>query len=184
MKALFSVFNVTALLLLLAAVAALQWVQRPAPKPEAPQYVLSERLPVEVPVYYATPEGRLASELRNVPVVQGDQNSQGVAEAAVKLWAQGPASDQLRPLVAEGMPAPRVWLRADNYFVDLPAQYKQLDYSVSGEYLMLCSLTRTLLEGNGLDVTFLVGGKNVTTLGQIDLRQPLTRQDCNTSSVQ
>lgn len=179
MKNLFSFFNVLAAALLAAAVLAVGWVNRPPPTPEAPNYVLSERLPVEVPVYYLDAGGqKLVSEKRNVPVVQGDQNAQGTAEAALTVWSQGPATEGLKAAVPSETPVPRVWLRGDNYFVSLPAEYRTLGYSVSGEYLMLCSITRTLLENQGLDVTFLVEGKNEATIGQVDLRQPLTRQDC------
>ncbi|MFC6617113.1 GerMN domain-containing protein [Deinococcus radiophilus] len=90
----------------------------------------------------------------------------------------GPAEGTLRPLVPADVPAPNVWLRSDNYFVSLPEAYRSLGYSVSAEHLMLCSITLTLLENDGLDVTFLVEGKNVSTIGHMDLRQPLTRQDC------
>lgn len=179
MKHLFSFFNVISAALLLLAFWAVGWVNRPPPTPEVPNYVLSERVPVEVPVYYpAKSGGKLTSEPRNVPVVQGDQNPQGIAEAAITVWSQGPKNTALGAAVPAVLPVPKVWLRGDNYFVDLPKEYRTLNSSVSGEYLMLCSLTRTLLEKQGLDVTFLVTGKNVTTLGAVDLRQPLTRQDC------
>ena len=179
MKNVFSFFNVLAAGVLALTVAAMSWVNRPPPTPEVPNYVLSERLPVEVPVYYLDAGGqKLVSEKRNVPVVQGDQNAQGTAEAALTVWSQGPSTAGLKAAVPAKLPVPRVWLRGDNYFVSLPAAYRDLGYSVSGEYLMLCSMTRTLLEKQGLDVTFLVEGKNVTTIGQVDLRQPLNRQDC------
>ncbi|WP_261663548.1 GerMN domain-containing protein [Deinococcus sp. Marseille-Q6407] len=179
MKNLFSFFNVLAFVLLVLSFAAITWVKRPPPAPEAPNYVLSERLPVEVPVYYLDASGqKLVSEKRKVPVVQGDKNPQGIADAALTIWSQGPAGEGLKPAVPTRLPAPRVWLRGDNYFVSLPPEYRNLGYSVSGEYLMFCSITRTLLESRGLDVTFLVGGQNVTTIGAMDLRQPLTKQDC------
>ena len=179
MKHLFSFFNVLSAILLALAVAAIGWVNRPPPTPEVPNYVLSERQPVEVQVYYLDPGGqKLVAEKRNVPVVQGDQNPQGIAEAALAVWNQGPSDGKLKSAVPADLPVPKVWLRSDNYFVSLPEEYRNLGYSVSGEYLMLCSVTRTLLEKQGLDVTFLVNGKNVPTIGHMDLRQPLTRQDC------
>lgn len=182
MRNLFSVFNVLAAALLAVALAALAWVNRPPPRPEVPSYVLSERLSVEVPVYYLAKDGQhLMSEPRNVPVVQGDQNVQGVAAAALTVWNQGPAGDSALPVVPAGLPAPSVWVRGDNYIVSLPKEYAELHPSASAEYLMLCSLTRTLLEKQGLDVTFLVAGENKPALGAIDLRQPLTAQDCKDS---
>ena len=48
----------------------------------------------------------------------------------------------------------------------------------SGERMLLCTVTRTLLELKGQDVTFLLGGKNVDTLGHLDLREAFTGQDC------
>ena len=176
---LFSFFNVLAAALVVAMLGVLGWVNRPPAAPKAPAYVLSERSPVEVQVYYLSAGGeKLVSEKRNVPVVQGDQNPQGVAEAALNVWNQGPTAPELKAAVPGDLPVPRVWLRGDNYFVSLPGEYRKLDYSVSGEYLMLCSITRTLLENRGLDVTFLVDNKDVTTIGHMDLRQPLSRQDC------
>ncbi|MDO4263797.1 MAG: sporulation/spore germination protein, partial [Deinococcus sp.] len=129
MRNAFSFFNVLAAALLVLAVAAMSWVNRPPPTPEVPNYVLSERLPVEVPVYYLDAGGqKLVSEKRNVPVVQGDQNAQGTAEAALTVWNQGPSTTGLKAAVPSGLPAPRVWLRGDNYFVSLPAEYRKLGY--------------------------------------------------------
>ena len=58
--------------------------------------------------------------------------------------------------------------------------YKAYNYGVSGERMLLCSLTRTLLEQRGKDVMFLLAGKNVgTLLGHADLHAPYAREDCS-----
>ena len=77
-----------------------------------------------------------------------------------------------------GTPSPKVYLRGQHYYVDLPEAYTKLRYGASGERMLLCTLTRTLIEQKGQDVTFLVAGQNVEALGRMDLTQPFTASDC------
>ena len=81
-------------------------------------------------------------------------------------------------MVPAGTAAPRVYYRSAHYYVDFPEAYGKLRYGTSGERMLLCTVTRTLLELKGQDVTFLLGGKNVDTLGHLDLREAFTGQDC------
>ncbi|MFC6590999.1 GerMN domain-containing protein [Deinococcus lacus] len=179
LRSLFSFFNVVALLLLAAAYFGLQWVSKPPQAAAAPHYSLSEREPVKFIVYF-TDSGvqELRPESRSVPVVAGESNLLGTAQAALTVWAAGPTQDGSVAVVPQGLPTPEVWMRGEHYYVSLPGAYRKIGYGVSGEHMMLCSLTRTLLEKNGLDVTFLVDRKNVETLGALDLREPFHRQDC------
>lgn len=178
LKRFFSLFNVLALLALLAAAYALQVVQRPPAPPPLPQLELAEVHPVKVKVYYSD---RLVQTVKGVErTVQVTDETPGVlAQAAVNTWASGTggASDVL-PVVPQGTPTPRVYVRGLHYYVDLPPAYTKLNYGTSGERMLICSLTRTLLEKRGTDVTFLLDGKNVATLGHLDLSDAYTRQDC------
>ncbi|MBB6017724.1 GerMN domain-containing protein [Deinococcus radiopugnans] len=173
----FSLFNVISAALLAAAVLAYQTVQKPPTPPEAPKLQLAERTAMKVQVYFTDPQVRsMKAETRTVQVTQS--NPRAVAQAALNVWAGGPNSSANLAVVPAGTAAPKVYLRGPHYYVDLPAAYAGLRYGPSGERMLLCTLTRTLLDTRGDDVTFVLNGEPVDTLGQIDLRNPFTRQDC------
>ena len=178
-RKLLSLFNVLALLVLLTAAFAFQYVQRPAPLPELPKLELTEVHPVKLKVYYTD---RQVQTLKGIDrtVNVAEETATALAQAATNAWAQGPGStvDDVLPVVPSGTPAPRIYVRGTHYYVDLPAAYGKLNYGTSGERVLLCSLTRTLLEKRGQDVTFLLDGKNIDTLGHLDLRDSFTRNDC------
>ncbi|CAM4427222.1 GerMN domain-containing protein [Deinococcus marmoris] len=176
-RRLFSLFNVICAALLAAAVLGFQAVQKPPALPEAPKLQLAERTAMKVQVYFTDPQVRaLKPETRTVQVTQS--NPRAVAQAALNIWATGPSSAANLAVVPAGTAAPKVYLRGTHYYVDLPAAYANLRYGASGERMLLCTLTRTLLDTRGDDVTFILNGQPVDTLGQIDLRNPFTRQDC------
>lgn len=176
---LFSAFNLFGFALLAVALMASAWVNKPAPPVKAPSYVLSERVPVAVKVHYLAADGSgLGAENRNIPVVQGSDNTLGVANAAIGLWAEGPHTAGLKPVLPKDAAKPQVWLRSDNFYVSLPMSYRKMGLSVVEEHYLVCSLARTLLDNGGLSVTFLLDNKNVAVLNHIDLRQPFVRQDC------
>jgi hypothetical protein len=176
-RRLFSLFNVLSAALLVVAALAVQAVQRPPTPPKAPTLQVAERTPMKVKVYFTDPQVQaLKAESRTVQVAQS--NPRAVAQAALNLWAAGPSASGLLPVVPGGKAAPKVYLRGPHYYVDLPAEYAALRYGTSGTRMLLCTLTRTLLETRGEDVTFVLDGQPVETLGQIDLREPFTRQDC------
>ncbi len=177
MKRLFSLFNVITLLLLGASVLALQAVQRPPETPEPPKLELTDREAVKGNVYFTDPQVRaLKMEVRTLQVTQKDVGT--LAQAALNVWAQGPNDKALIGVVPAGPPPPRVDYRGGPYFVDRGAADGQLKYGSSGERMLLCTITRTLLDLRGQDVTFLLAGKNTDTLGHLDLREPFTGQDC------
>lgn len=177
MKRVFSLFNVVTLVLLGASVLALQAVQQTADTPEAPKLELAQRKTLKVKVYFTDPQVQtLKSEARTVQVAQQDAGT--LAQAALNVWAGGPNDGDLLGLVPKGTAAPKVYLRSGHYYVDMPAAYGKLRYGTSGERMLLCSLTRTLLDLKGQDVTFLLDGKNIETLGHLDLREAFTGSDC------
>lgn len=177
MRRLFSLFNVVSLALLAAAAYAYQEVQRPPETPAPPRLELQEKRDRQVKVYFTdTQVQTLKPETRTVQVA--DENAGTLAQAAMNVWAAGPKSSGVLPVVPKGSEAPKVWRRGGHYYVNLPETYRDLRYGTSGERMLLCTLARTLLEQGGQDVTFLVGGKNTETLGHLDLREPYTRQDC------
>lgn len=178
LRRLFSLFNVLSLLALGAAAYAYQAVQRPPAKPPVPTLQLSELHPVKVGVYYT--DSQVQSLQRQERTVQATEETPGpLAQAALNIWAAGPsAAGNVIGVVPKGTPAPRVYVRGLHYYVDLPPAYTKLNYGSSGERMLVCSITRTLLDKRGQDVTFLVAGQDADTLGRIDLSQSFTRQDC------
>lgn len=177
MKHLFSLFNVVSAGLLFVAVMAWQAVQRPPVTPDAPTLQLAQRTAVPVKVYFTDAQvQRLVPESRTVQITQ--RNPAAVAQAALGVWAAGPSQAGHLGAVPKGTPPPKVYVRGLHYFVDLPASYAQLRYGTSGTRMLLCTITRTLLDTRGQDVSFVLNGQVVETLGQIDLREPFTRQDC------
>lgn len=177
-RRLFSLFNVLALLLLLAATFVLHVVQRPPALPELPKLELTAVHPVKLKVYYTDSQVQSVKGIdRTVNVAE--ETAGALAQAATNAWAQGPGdADDVLPVVPAGTPAPRIYVRGVHYYVDLPPAYGKLNYGTSGERVLLCSLTRTLLEKRGQDVTFMLDGKNIETLGHLDLRDAFTRNDC------
>ncbi|ALW89520.1 sporulation/spore germination protein [Deinococcus actinosclerus] len=176
-RKLFSPFNVVAAGLLAVSVLALQAVQRTPPTPEPPKLELTERQTLKVKVYFTDLQVQtLKAETRTVQVSR--TNTRSVAQAAVDVWARGPYDKSFLGVVPTGTPSPKVYLRGQHYYVDLPDAYTKLRYGASGERMLLCTLTRTLLEQKGQDVTFLVAGQGVEALGRMDLTQPFTAGDC------
>ncbi|SMB92253.1 GerMN domain-containing protein [Deinococcus hopiensis] len=177
MKRLFSLFNVVSAALFAAAAYAYGEVQRPAVTPKPPKLTLEEKRDVKVKVYFTGLQVQtLKPETRTVQVTEETPTS--VAQAAVNTWAAGPQTAGLLPAVPKGTPAPKVWLRGQHAYINLPEGYRNLRYGTSGERMLLCTLVRTLLEARGQDVTFLLGGKNTDVLVRMDLGEPYTRQDC------
>lgn len=184
MRPLFSVFNVLALVLLGLSALAYRVVQEPPATPKAPQLLLAGQKNVHVTLYFSDSQvRRYVRQAREVTV--GQEDPVVLAQATLKSWAAGPqaaASTQNgSPLavVPRASAVPTVMLRGEHFVVNLPTSYTALNYGVAGERMLLCSLTRTLLEQRGKDVMFLVGGKNAETLlGHADLHAPYTREDC------
>lgn len=177
LRQIFTPINIIGALLLAAAVYAKQVVSEPPPTPQAPQLRLEEVRPQSLPVYYLSPQLDYAKETRTVPV-EGVTPGK-IAQAQVAAWLKGPQVAGHLRVVPSGSDSPEVWLRGQHFVVNLPRSYAQLRYGAEGEHLLICTLTRTLLEKTGQDVSFLVGGEATSTLmGQIELRRPYTKADC------
>lgn len=178
MRPLFSLFNVLALVLLGLSLLAFRVVQEPPATPKAPRLELAGQQDVSVTLFFSDTQVRgFVRQVQSVKVTENDPVK--LAQAAVKGWVSGPTKSGALAAVPRGSAVPTVMLRGDHFVVDLPSGYAALNYGVAGERMLLCSLTRTLLEERGKDVMFLVAGKNVDTLlGHADLHAPYAREDC------
>lgn len=179
LRRLLSLFNVLALLALLASAYAYRLAQRPPEAPKAPPLELVERHGVPLKVYYSDGAVQTMKPVTRTAQVT-EENPTTLAQAALNVWAQGPgtADGGVLPVVPGGTPAPRVYVRGAHHYVDLLPEYTKLNYGSSGERMLLCTITRTLLERGAKDVTFLVGGQMADTLRLLDLRRPFTGADC------
>ncbi|WP_407570996.1 GerMN domain-containing protein [Deinococcus altitudinis] len=184
MRPLFSVFNVLALVLLGLSALAYRMVQEPPAAPKAPQLLLAGQKNVQVTLYFSDSQvRRYVRQVRSVAVSQDDPVV--LAQATLKGWVAGPEASgnttngSALAVVPRDSAVPTVMLRGEHFVVNLPGSYAALNYGVAGERMLLCSLTRTLLEQRGKDVMFLVSGKNADTLlGHADLHAPYAREDC------
>ncbi len=180
LRALLSPFNVIALIVLALVYGADKVVKRP-PVVAAPPEVRQTLKQAKVSVYYVTPDmSAYFTQPREVDVQ--DNLPQEVGQASVRAWVAGPqgASGKALAVVPADSDVPRVWARGEHYYVDLPQSYTNLNYGATGERMLLCSLTQTLLAVRGQDVRFLVNGQDATTLlGHMDLRSPYTKADCD-----
>lgn len=179
LKRFFSLFNVISLLVLAVSAYAYQVMQKPPAVPKLPPLKLSENSAVELKIYY--PDNmldRMRPIRRRLKVTSKDRSR--LAQAAINAWAKGPGmkgSGALEVLPSKAQ-IPQVYLRGQHFIVNLPSNYTKLNYGSSAERMLICTLTRTLLDISGKDVYFLLGGKSVDALRHIDLREPFTAQDC------
>lgn len=180
-RPLFSLFNVLALILLGLSALAYRVVQQPPAAPRAPYLALAAQQRFGVTLYFSDSQVRgYVKQVRQVLVSQ--DNPVVLAQASMRGWVTGPvkSSDNAVGVVPRDAAVPTVLLRGEHFVVDLPASYAAFNYGVAGEHMLLCSLTRTLLEQRGKDVMFLVGGRNADTLlGHSDLHAPYAREDCS-----
>ncbi|MFC4453349.1 GerMN domain-containing protein [Deinococcus sonorensis] len=178
MRPLFSIFNVLSLALLGLAALALRMVQAPPATPDPPKLQAANQKQVKATLYFSDSQVQgFVKQVREVLVPQTTPVS--VAQATLNAWAAGPQGGGAVAVVPKGSKVPQVWLRGEHFVVNLPQNYTQLNYGSSGERMLICSLTRTLLEQRGKDVMFLVGGQNASTLlGHADLSSPYAREDC------
>jgi len=171
-------FNLVGLLVLVASLYVREWVSRPPTSPTPPPLQLELVQPLPVTLYFSNDKvDGFVKENRTVPV---EGKSPGkVAQAALVAWARGPLKGKGLRDVPQGSAVPDVWVRGVHFYVNLPTSYTQFNYGVSGERMVICSLTRTLLEQSGKDVMFLVGAQSSPTLlGHMDLTRPYTKADC------
>lgn len=178
-KKLLSLFNVVAFICFGLSFLAYQNMQKAPPVPELPPLKLSEKSLVELKIFYSDIDvEKMRALVRKIQVESKDKVR--LAQAAANIWAQGSGvkGGGVLDAVPKGSKTPQVYLRGDHYIVNLPAKYAKLGYGSSAERMMICTLTRTLLEIAGKDVYYLVNSQSVDVLRHIDLREPFTRQDC------
>jgi spore germination protein GerM len=156
-------------------------VQQPPVAPRAPLLAVAQKQKARVTLYFSDSKVQgYVKQSREVQVSENDPVE--LAQAAVRGWASGPgaSSGGAVAVIPKGSVVPQVWLRGEHFVVNLPASFSGLNYGVSGERMLICSLTRTLLEQRGKDVMFLMDGKNTDTLlGHADLHAPYAREDCS-----
>ncbi|WP_245895847.1 GerMN domain-containing protein [Deinococcus irradiatisoli] len=170
--------NILGLLLLALSLYLRDWVSRPPTTPTPPELQLEVMQPLSVRLYFSnTQVDDFVTEDRTVQV---EGKSPGkVAQATLNAWVRGPLKGKGLRAVPQGSAAPDVWVRGPHFYVNLPTSYTQFNFGISGERMVICSLTRSLLEKTGKDVLFLVGGQSSPTLlGHMDLRRPYTKADC------
>lgn len=177
MRPLFSPFNMICLLLLALSYLAYREVRRTPPPPKVPE-LQRKTQNVSAKLYFSTPNmDGYRTEQRQLAVAQNLPSQ--LAQAALAAWVKGPSAGGLA-VVPPDSEVPKVWLRGDHFLVDLPASYTRLNYGTTGEQMVLCTITQTLLSQRGTDVKFLLAGKDTTTLlGHLDLQSPYTRAECN-----
>lgn len=179
MKRLMTPINILGIVLLGLVLYGRQWVSRPPTAPTPPTLQLELVQPQRLTLYFSNEKvNGFVKEDRNVEV-EG-QSPARTAQAAVNAWARGPLKGQGLRAVPQGSQAPDVWVRGVHYYLNFPTSYTQINVGVSGERMIICSLTRTLLEKTGKDVLFLVSGQSSPTLlGHMDLRRPYSKADCS-----
>lgn len=178
MKRLFTPINLLGLLLLIGSLVLRNSVSQPPSSPKPPELQLEVVQPITVTLYFSNDKvDSFVAEDRSVDV---EGKSPGkVAQAELVAWARGPLKGKGLRVIPQGSAVPDVWVRGPHFYVNLPASYGQFNYGVSGERMILCSLTRTLLDKTGKDVLFLVGGQSAATLlGHMDLMRPYVKTDC------
>lgn len=172
MRRIFTLFNVLALLALIAAIWAGGAASRPPEAQVAPQLATASLRPVNVGLFFVSAGGGLGREARELSVASEERAA--VAQAALTAWAQGPREPGHAPPPFERTPA--LFLREGHYFVNLPGVPD--DLGPAGEFGQLCALTRTLLDLGGSDVTFLVNGESVPALKHVATDEPFRAGDC------
>lgn len=175
----FSFFNVCSAIVLAAMSLLYAVVTRPAAPPE----ILGlnsggQKLTVRAHLYFSNTElTDFSIEERSILVKSEDQPRipQIVLEEFLRKPSQGTLS-----LVPSNMPVPTLFVRSKHFFLDIPKEWRKLSLGFGGELILLCGMTRTLLDlGDYRDVMFTVGGQPATTLlGHVNLMEPLDAQSC------
>lgn len=109
-------------------------------------------------------------------VVQTGDGEDLLNRAMAEL-VKGPQAPGAVALVPVGSPPPTVFLRDGTAYVDLPPAYAKLNYGTVAEDNLIYGIAATLLEFKTVSaVQFLLGGKDVLSLGHLSLVDPFKRQ--------
>ncbi|GGJ29329.1 GerMN domain-containing protein [Deinococcus roseus] len=172
--------NIIALLLLAAAGLFYYFVTLP---PSVPEYDLNTggaTVSKNVRLYFNDPaleKYRTEERSLQLPV----DNETTLAQLAIKALMTGPKAEGSVSTLPKTGDAPVVFTREGHYYVNIPASWQKLNYGSTAELLLICTITRTLLDlnPNNLDVAFMVEGKTVESLaGHVDLRNAFNRESC------
>lgn len=105
------------------------------------------------------------------------QDGEDLYNRALTELVKGPQAPGEAAIVPAGAAAPTVFLRDTTAYVDLPAAYAQLDYGTVAETNLIYGMATTLLEFKEVGaVKFLLGGKDVESLGHLSLVDPFKRR--------
>lgn len=168
-------------LLLLAAAAIFQYVVTLPPK--VPEYELNNG-PATVTrsarLYFNDPAlEKYRTEERKLELAV--DNETNLANMAIKALMTGPRAEGSVSTLPKTEDTPTVFTREGHYYVNLPASWQKQNFGSTAELLLVCTITRTLLDLNphNLDVVFMVDGKTVESLaGHVDLRNAFDRESC------
>jgi len=118
-------------------------------------------------------EDGMTIEERSVNIAQGED----VLARALEELIKGPQTQGAAPLVPAGTPVPTLFLRDNLALVDLPGSYSKLNFDIARENALIYGIASTLLEFKEVEaVKFLLGGKEVESLGHLSLLDPFKRQ--------
>ena len=180
MKPLLSPFNVISLLILSLGYGTFWLVTRPQPLPDISGLNDGgKRVSVKVQLFYSDSQTTgFKPEDRQLEVREVEKGN--LPQLTLDALLEGSRNQGLA-LVPRNAEHPTVFPKAGHLFVDLPKSWTKLGYSSSGEMVLLCGITRTLLSLSGYkDVTFMVGGKAADTLlGSADLTSVYDTQSCD-----
>ncbi|WP_034334574.1 GerMN domain-containing protein [Deinococcus misasensis] len=168
-------------LLLLAAAGIFYYVVTLPPK--VPEYELNTgpaTVSKNVRLYFndAALE-KYRTEERTIELAVDNETT--FARTALKALMDGPKAEGSVSTLPKTGEVPDVFTREGHYYVNLPAAWKNQTFGSTSELLLVCTITRTLLDlnPNNLDVAFMVDGKTVESLaGHVDLRNAFNRESC------
>lgn len=105
------------------------------------------------------------------------EDGEDLLNRALAELVKGPRVPGAAALVPVGSQPPTVFLRDGTAYVDLPPAYAKLDYGTVAEDHLIYGIATTLLEFKTVNaVQFLLGGKDVVSLGHLSLVDPFKRQ--------
>jgi hypothetical protein len=175
-------WNIIALLLAVGVLLLRDWQLRPTPLAIDPALLQGDqdgKGQITLRLYFGALDGRNYSvESRSVPV-NGD-TLEYRALGAVRAWIAGPQAAQSLRLVPQDAGTPTVYVRKDTVYVDIPQEWQTYELGLSGETLLYCGLSSTLLELQGAgSVQYLLNGKPVATIGgNLETLAPYTKDTC------
>jgi len=180
LRAFLSPFNLIAALLLALAYGAYILVSQPAALPDIQGLDDGgKRQNLTVQLFYSNSQlSKFVVERRTLSLRQTERIN--LPQTVLDSLLEGPRTQGL-PLLGKKGDNPTVFLRSGYFFVDLPSNWRALGYGGSGETVLLCAITRTLLGlGDYKGVSFTVGGQaSETLMGHVDLTEPFTLETCS-----